>query len=465
MFSVSDTATNVAAASAAALNEAVDIATTGTSTLAEANTAIAATNSGTTTIAAVSGTSAEIVTLSIGANDTITTLSVTGTTTGADAVTIAAKDTGTNVTNPIAFTNVTGTAAELTTVGATVLAAATGTVTASASTLAEYTALAAAVTGANIDAYSLTDSYTNLMVNSTAAGNVDADATIAGATAVTLTDSTINVAQATAIDAINTGNIVYSITDNDANVLAALNNNGAGETALLAATSVTVNGTVLDIQTLAAGSTNFIVGTKAEIAAMSAVIQAGAVAYEVSVADLTSDSAFYSSLTTAKMTVTDTAANLTGGNALLASAVDINVSDATTVANATTIRALSAVDGEVKFSINDTAANIVAASGGGSLADAAINVTVTDAVTFAQAATIIAEANSGSTSYSITDVDTNIAVNAAALNGATNIVVTGATGITSAQCSVATVCNKCGNYDNRASNWNICATRSLGSWC
>jgi len=433
VFSVSDTATNVAAASAAALNEAVNIATTGTSTLAQANTAIAASNSGTTTIAAVSGTSAEIVTLSIGANDTITTLSVTGTTTGADAVTIAAKDTGTNVTNAIAFTNVTGTAAELTTVGATVLAAATGTITASASTLAEYTALAAAVAGANIDAYSLTDSYTNLMVNSTAAGNVDADATITSATAVTLTDSTINVAQATSIDSINTGNIVYSITDNDANVLAALNNNGAGETALLAATSVTVNGTVLDIQTLAAGSTNFIVGTKAEIAAMSAVIQADAVAYEVSVADLTSDSAFYSSLTTAKMTVTDTAANLTGGNALLASAVNINVSDATTVANATTIRALSAVDGEVKFSINDTAANIVAASGNTSLVDAAINVTVTDAVTFAQAATIIAETNSGSTSYSITDVDTNIAVNAAALNGATNIVVTGTTGITSAQ--------------------------------
>ena len=358
----------------------------------------------------------------------ITTLTVSGTTTGADAAAIVALDTGDNITNTVVFANITGTAAELTALGTAVLAAVTGNVTASAMTLAEYTALAAAVGGGNIDAFSLNDSYTNLMVNSTAAGTVDADATITAATSTTLTDAYINVAQAAAIDDIRTGDIVYSIVDNDANVLAALNGNNASELALLAATSVTVNGTVLDIQTLAAGGTNFIVGTKAEIEAMSAVIQADEVAFEVSVADLVSEQAFYSTLdANENITVTDTVANLTGGNALLAAAIHIVASDDATVAEATTIRALSALDDEVVYSLTDTAANLSAAAGGASVVDAAVNVTASDDATFAEATNIGGEANSGTTTYNITDVDTNIGNDSAnARDNATDITVTAA---------------------------------------
>ena len=79
------------------------------------------------------------------------------------------------------------------------------------------------------------------------------------------------------------------------------------------------------------------------------------VAFEVSVADLVSEQAFYSTLdANENITVTDTVANLTGGNALLASAIHIVASDDATVAEATTIRALSALDDEVVYSLSDS---------------------------------------------------------------------------------------------------------------
>jgi hypothetical protein len=427
-YSVSDTSANLAAASSAGLSEAVNIASTDAATVAQATIAFNAGNSGTTTLSGVTDTAANVLTMATGANDVVTTLTVTGTTSGSDALSIVALDTGDNITNTIVFAGISGTAAELTQLGTTVLAAVTGNVVASTMTLAEHTSLVAAV-GANVDSYSLTDSYTNLMVDTNVDGTVDGNATIAGATAVTLTDSSINVAQATAIDAINAGNVVYSIEDNDANVIAALNGGGAAELAIENAASVTVNGVALDIQTLAAGGTNFIVGTKAEIEAMSSVLQGDQVAFEVSVSDLESESAFYSTLAAnQKITVSDTAANLTGGNALLAAAIHVVVTDDASVAEATTIRAVSALDDEVVYSLSDSGANLAA----GAVLNNAVNITATDALTEAQAEVVADATNSGTNSYSVSALDTTVSANPAvvdAYNGASNISITGTTGV------------------------------------
>jgi len=428
-YSVSDTSANLAAASSAALSEAADIASIDAATVAQATIAFNAGNSGTTTLSGVTDTAANVLTMATGANDVVTTLTVSGTTSGSDAVSIVALDTGDNITNTIVFAGISGTAAELTQLGTTVLAAVTGPVVASTMTLAEHTSLVAAVGGANVDSYSLTDSYTNLMVDTNVDGTVDGDATIAGATGVTLTDSSINVAQATAIDAINAGNVVYSIEDNDANVIAALNGGGAAEIAIENAASVTVNGVALDIQTLAAGGTNFIVGTKAEIEAMSSVLQGDQVAFEVSVSDLESESAFYSTLAANQtITVSDTAAILTGGNALLASAIHVVVTDDASVAEATTIRAVSALDDEVVYSLSDSGANLAA----GAVLNNAVNITATDALTEAQAEVVADATNSGTNSYSVSAVDTTVSANPAAVdayNGASTISITGTTGI------------------------------------
>ena len=57
------------------------------------------------------------------------------------------------------------------------------------------------------------------------------------------------------------------------------------------------------------------------------------------------------------------------------------------VADATTITALSALDAVPTYSLSDTAANLAAA---GAVGTNAVNITATDAATFAQGTTIVA---------------------------------------------------------------------------
>jgi Ca2+-binding RTX toxin-like protein len=439
-YSVSGSAAALFAASASARNEAVDVTVTDTATVTQANAIMASTNSGTTTIATVSGNAASVEGLVIGSNDVVTNVTVTGNTSAAAAAAIKALDTGPNITNTIVFANISGSATEIAALGNATLAAVTGLVTvSSAMTVAEYNTLAAAVTIANVDRYTLADSFTNLMVNSDATGVVNANAAIAGATSVTVTDTALTLAQADIIDGINAGKIVYTVRDTDANIVAALNGNGATETALLAASKVySANGDLLSIKTIgAAGTLNVISGTKAQIDALSAVLKTADVAYEVTVADLEANPNFYSTLAgNQHISVSGTVAQLKGGNALLPLAKNIVVTDAASMADATTIRALSASDSTV-YNLRDTAVALVA----GTVLNEAVNIEATDAATEAQAEVIIDAQNSGTVTYDIRQVDTGVAAAtsgagnnefAAAVNaydGARNITIAGTTGI------------------------------------
>ena len=446
VYSVSDTAAAVSGASSAARNEAVNVTVTDTATVAQANTVMASTNSGTTTIATVLGTAALVKTLAIGANDVVTNITVTGSTSASDAAAIVALDTGTNISNTVVFTAISGTSTEVAALGNTVLAAVTDSVAvAPAMTVAQYNTLASAIAIGNVDSYTLQDSFTNLMVDTNVDGTVNANTAIASAARVTLTDSALTIAQADAIDGINTGKVVYSIRDADAQIAAALDGSvPSTQTALLAAASVySADGLQLDIQRIGVGSTYVISGTKSEIDALSPVLKASQVAYEVSVADLEANPSFYATRAANQhITVIDTVAQLTGGNALLAAAEHIVVTDAATVAQATTIRALSSLDNEVVFSLTDTAANLASAAGGSSIVDAAVNVTATTAATEAQAEFIADEDNSGTVSYSIVSLDTAVTAASGSLaatnayENATNITITGTTGITSAQAAI-----------------------------
>ena len=420
VYSVSDTSANIEGASAAALNEAVDVASTGVSTVAQANAVMAATNSGTTTVATVTDTAANVLNLTTGSNDVVTNVNVSDSVNATTANAIVALDTGTNIANTVAFADISDTSVHIATVDDAVLTAATNVAVTNSMSIAEYTALDAAVTIANVDAYSLTDTFTNLSVKATPAGAFTHNTALTNADTVTITD-TLTIAQADIVDGI--GGVSYNIQDNDANIIAAMNSNTSTETALLAAASVkSADGTTLDIQTILSGQTNFIAGTKAEIDAMSTILSGDQVAYEVSVADLDANEAFYGNLpTNATFIVSDTAANLTGGNATLAAAGAIIVTDAVSVADATTIRALSALDADPTYSLSDTAANLAAA---GDVGTDAVNITATDAATFAQGTTILAFSPT-TLVMNISQADlTNHTANTA--NAATDITITGA---------------------------------------
>ena len=436
VFSVSDDETNLADLDASSLNEAVNIAVTKNATAlttAQAADFLAATNSGTTTLAEVSGTASEVLAMVLTGNDVISTLVVTGNITATQAVQIAALEAGANVTAlSMGTATISGTSAELALVPDAFLlaAAAAGVTVTEAMTVAEHTALASAVTIGNIDVYQLTDTFTNFMVDGSPDANVDAKTAMGAAAAggVTVTDS-LNVTQA--LDFLAQGGDVYNLVDTDANIAASL-----GTDAAVTSAATVSNGTVsLDIQSIGAAATTVISGTKAEIDALSATLQAENVAYEVSVSDLNDNLVFYGNLAGNQyISVTDTVANLTSGNALLASSKSTTVADSATVAQATTIAALSAID-DITYSLTDTAANL-AAGGAAAILGAGSSVTVTGTSTLAQAGTITAGAGAGATvTLAIADVDTNAAgiVAGARLNSASDITITGTVGITAAQ--------------------------------
>ena len=419
VFSVSDTPTALAASTG--LGEAVNIVSTGaTATTVAAATIMAAANTGTTTISAVSGTAAQVLALTLGSNDTITTLSVTGTTTIADAAAINAKDTGANI-GAVEFATVTGSAADilanLTVAGLATTVTVTGTVTVAQAALLSAADIADVTTAYT---YSVADSFANIMANTTPGGAVDNAAAFAGRN-VTATDVALTLDQATDLRTTGAARYTYSVRDNDATLTAAINGSDA---ALAGASSVTsANGTVLTLQTI--GGQLAIVGTRAALSNLSTVLQGAEKVYEVSVADLAASPDTYVGLNgTEAIRVTDSIANLTSGNALLPRAISLVASDAATVAQATALAGLGVAS--TVYSLTDNAANIVAASGNNSVVDRAVNLVVTGTATFAQAATIEGEANTGTLTMNISDVAASVAGSTAlARNAATNITVTG----------------------------------------
>jgi Ca2+-binding RTX toxin-like protein len=436
-YSVSGTAAGLFAASGSARSEALDVTVTDAASVTQANAIMGSNNGGTTTIAAVSDAAAAVKGLVIGANDIVTNVTVTGTTSATDVAAIKVLDTGSNITNAIVFANISGSATEVAALGNATLAAVTGLVTVnSAMTVAAYNTLAAAITIANVDRYTLSDSYANLRADSNVDGTVNASAAIAGATSVEVTDTALTLAQADIIDGINTGKIVYRVRDADANIVSALNGNNSSETALLAASQVvSADGGLLNIKTIgSAGSLNVISGSKAQIDALSAVLQTAAVAFEVTVADLEANPNFYSTLAgNQHMSVSGTVAQLTGGNAFLPLVKQIVVTDAATMAQATTIRALSGSDNTV-YNLKNTPLALVA----GDVLNGAVNVEASQAATEAQAEVIIDATNSGTVTYDISQADTGVAAAATsnafastvnAYDGARNITITGTTGV------------------------------------
>jgi hypothetical protein len=416
VYSVSDTPSALAASTG--LNEAVNIVSTGAiATTTQAAAIMAATNTGSTTISVVEGAAAEVKALTLGSNDTITSLSVTGTTTVADAAVIAAKDLGANI-GTLSFDTVSGSYAEIKANLAAVALATNVTVTGSL-TVAQAADLAGL--GLGTLSYSITDSLNNIMADTTPGAPVDNAALYVGNN-VTVTDTSLTIAQATALRSTGAASYSYSIKDNDANLVAAINSNDA---AVAGATSVTsASGTVLTLETI--GGQLSVVGTQASLSSLSTVLQGAEKVYEVSVADLAASPDFYIGLNSlAAYRVTDTIANLTSGNALLPNAVALVATTVATVAQATTLNSLGAMT--KVYDVTDNAANIAAASGGGSVIDGARNLVVTGTATFAQFNTIEDETNSGTLTVNISDSGANVGFGGANLSAAGNITATGST--------------------------------------
>lgn len=249
------------------------------------------------------------------------------------------------------------------------------------------------------------------------------------ATTVTVTDQ-LTVDQAVQIDAATTSTgLTYSITDNDANIVAAYNSGtGAIKTAISNAQSVTdASGntvTIIDI-----GGTNYITGTSAELAELSSVLTADAnrVAYEKTVAELNADSSFIPGLSaTHTVTVADTATNLASNNAQLLQAATVTINGDATVAQYDAINGFVTSVTVAATTLTDTAENLAAA--GASLAQASSGLIATDAATIAEAATI--NTNTAATATATFDVSdtgltfTSSAAQDAGLAAARNITLT-----------------------------------------
>jgi hypothetical protein len=486
-YDVSATQADLTAAtvSAGALNEARNISVTGTAagatTAAFAASLYAASNTGTVTIAEVKGTSAELAALTRASTDVITAVTVTTVSSVAEAAKIRSLSASAEV-----YT-LSDTAENLAAASTSVLSGADRIVGATVDIIATTAATAAQAlkifAAGNTDVrFALSDSFANLMANADVSGPVNAAAVITAASKVTVLGGPLTLAQATALGGVHASvpaKAVYSILDSDAAIAAAIT---ANSVYVQNAVSVTGEARVeLNVEVI--GGTTYIAGTKAQLAALSPELKAAGVPklVEATLADLTSDAAYYSALPSGtSLRVIDTFANLTSGNSVAATAVSVIVTDAMTTAQATTIRAFGAA--EKVYDLSDTAAlmsgnaavmtgatnivasgtatqtqvvNILAATNKGTTTIAAASMTaaqadaltynlgekitslaVTGVATVAEATAVLADikaGNVGSATYSLSDAGTAIGTSIAAAerNGATNITATG--GVTTAE--------------------------------
>lgn len=430
VYNVQDTPAALAASTG--LGEANNIVSTGaTATAAEAASIMAAGNSGTTIISAVQGTGAEIRALTLGANDTITTLTVTGTVAIVDAVAIVAKDTGNNVGTLLFPGTITGTYAELV-ANATVADMAATVVVNGALSIAEAVELRGLITGP-LD-FSVTDSFANIMADSNpAVAGIDIGNLLNGQT-VTVNDTWLTVDQADdLVVATGADAFTYTLRDSNAALVQAINSN-ASRAIEEATTILSADGQVLQVEDFGTQQTPLyaLVGTKAQLDALGSVLQGAQKVYDVTVAELVANPDFFIQLgNRADFRVVDTVANLTSGNALVPSAIALVATDAATVAEATTLTSLGVAS--VTYSIEDDATAIATAAGNASVIDGAVDIVVTGNATYAQAATIVGEANTGTLTMDISDTGTAIGAAIAAnantaasvLGSAGDIVVTG----------------------------------------
>jgi hypothetical protein len=376
-YSLTDAAATIAATNtatdAAIRNGATNINATGAAvTTAQAQLILSASNTGTTTITAVTGTAKQVAALIAGSNDTITTITVTGTATVAEAVAIAALDARTGTTVNYTF-NIEDTAAAILAAPLAVLDAVTGVSVkgeVDVATAAQVLALDTADTTIVVDALAVTDTVAALKAASVAVG--------AGTTKVTVSGEA-KVADITAIDTLFTGtnvdanaaNLVYNLND----TYAAL---GGNVTVAQGSTKVTVSGTISVGQAAIVhawgGATYNIKASPTSIAnafdsahvkgAVSVLVDGSATVAEAGrISELTN-------LTAAGFTITDTAAavyaalnsvNGAGTNDFetLGLAKSINLNNAATVEQLVGTATTDGISGRVAaYAISDAAATI-----------------------------------------------------------------------------------------------------------
>ena len=208
VYSISDTASAIAGATSGALNEAVNITATGTATVANAQTIMNATNTGTTTIAAVSDDATNAATLSFAGsatNATITSLTVTGTADVTQATTIHGL-----ISNGVT--------------------AATYSISDTAS------AIAGATSGALNEAVNITATTDATVAQATTIEN----ATNTGANTYTISDTANNIANADA--SVLSGASSYGVSDTFSNILSGLND--TNNTSITSAGTITISGEI-----------------------------------------------------------------------------------------------------------------------------------------------------------------------------------------------------------------------------
>ncbi|MCL7465515.1 hypothetical protein, partial [Phaeovulum sp. NW3] len=386
VYSVSDSAENLAASTG--LNEAVNVSATGVASAQEAAAIEAATNSGATTIAALTDSAEAIA----GLNDDVLGL-VAGAVTADTAATPSQAAALAAFTKAVVY-NVAGSASELLAAPAAALNDAVNITVTGPVTVAEAISLQAA-TNSGALTYSIVDTYQNVIVDADLAAGADADeapSALDGATSVTINHA-LTVAEAGVVGALSGAPISYSIMDSDQNLLGALN---ANNPVLTAATSVSTSaGVSLTIEDVT-GKGLTIVTDKAGKDGLPAGLDGADYLVEATVADMTgADSAYYAGIAATNVRVVDTFANLSSGVPIVEATFAIEVEDAITVTEHATIDAFLPNAANTSYSLADTAANLGAAAAG--VRNGATDITASGTADNAQVTALLGAINSGNT--------------------------------------------------------------------
>jgi len=239
-YSLSDTSAAIAAGSVAVRNGATNITGTGAATAGEATTLLGATNTGTTTIAAVTATDAEAVAFTYDAtgDDTITALTISGTATVANMTTIFADVTATNVGSIVSY-SLSDIAANLAAAAGATLNNATAITATDGATVAQAEVIADA-TNIGATTYAVLDSLTSLLGDTSSGALADTVAEkngLAGATSITADLAGVdevalfdNLAAAAAATSINFSDNAATLTETEFDTIVAALNFDAGDT-------------------------------------------------------------------------------------------------------------------------------------------------------------------------------------------------------------------------------------------
>jgi hypothetical protein len=290
---------------------------------------------------------------------------------------------------------------------------ATSITASTAATVAQVTAINTASTVGLADGYALADSFANIdgaaASITNAAGNIaESNAVITVANAVTLNNLS------------NTGTTSYALEDAIGTMLAASSATVAGATAASltagAITAAQAASVVAKYTAAVFADGNLVISdTATNLAAMSATVAAEANSITVSAGEATVAEAValdaFTATDASTVTISDTMANLTTGAADAAtltimkaqSGGNFIISDATSVADVVALEAAITGGGGITavatgYTLTDTNAQLLTQDGNGEAVDDALTVNVTDAIT-------VAEVGALATAYTITGND------------------------------------------------------------